>query len=579
MAIMIPDTVKEPTVSQAERRLFNRLKRELPDDAVVLHSLGLAGHPQKLWGEGDFVVISRLGVFVIEVKGGGVSCEDGLWTFTDRYGQTYTKTEGPFEQASSAMFAVRDAIRQHTDVGRILIGYGVIMPDETFEATGPEIEPGVLLDKRRFHEDLGDYLARLSAFWTKTYSEKHEGPVPVFPSAAQSQAIRKALRPEIRTAYTLNSQLAQLETDQVELTEEQCNILRRLDSNPRTLVTGAAGTGKTLLAMDLAVRLAEAGSRVLFLCYNRLLGEHLRQHVNQRNLSELLDADHLHSWFDRAIESAELGSMLSNRPSDDDEFFGPHYASVFSEAIVQLGAEPYDYLIVDEGQDLLTAPFLDAFDLSLKGGLAEGCWSVFMDPQQAIYAGVDEEMLGQLRGYGIAEFGLTVNCRNAREVAVSTAIVSGIEMPLEDVVEGGRTAVEFFQRGEDRHAMLERWLKKLGGEGVTRSDIVILSRLRPENCGLDHGNKVAEFRLHDLTKDEDRIRRGIDVCTMQAFKGLERRAVIAWELGPLDDAACQMLHYCGLSRARTCLIVFLEESQREAYERFAAEFGRRMATQ
>ena len=45
------------------------------------------------------------------------------------------------------------------------------------------------------------------------------------------------------------------------LTEEQYDRLEELEDNPRCLFEGAAGTGKTLLAVEFARRRARAGDR------------------------------------------------------------------------------------------------------------------------------------------------------------------------------------------------------------------------------------------------------------------------------------------------------------------------------
>jgi DNA replication protein DnaC len=58
-----------------------------------------------------------------------------------------------------------------------------------------------------------------------------------------------------------------------ELTQQQFAILRLLRMHERAAIVGGAGTGKTLLAMEKAQQLADAGYRVLFLCYNRNLSE------------------------------------------------------------------------------------------------------------------------------------------------------------------------------------------------------------------------------------------------------------------------------------------------------------------
>ena len=51
MARMLPPQVFDKTVSGAERRLFAKIKNELDDRWIVLHSLGLIGHPRKPWAE------------------------------------------------------------------------------------------------------------------------------------------------------------------------------------------------------------------------------------------------------------------------------------------------------------------------------------------------------------------------------------------------------------------------------------------------------------------------------------------------------------------------------------------------
>src|SRR5690242_2550994 len=101
MARMIPPTVHPSVRSGGERRLF-AIIRDAPGTAdwVCLHSLGLARHCAKRRGEIDFVLITRKGLFVLEVKAGRVARRDGEWIFTDRYGVEHRKRDGPFEQAS-----------------------------------------------------------------------------------------------------------------------------------------------------------------------------------------------------------------------------------------------------------------------------------------------------------------------------------------------------------------------------------------------------------------------------------------------------------------------------------------------
>ena len=111
MARMIPPTIHSNVRSGAERRLFRVIQKARDTEGwICLHSLGLARHATKRWGEIDFVFITPMGIFVVEVKGGRVRREAGTWVFTDRFDVEHRRREGPFEQASSAMFALPRAL-------------------------------------------------------------------------------------------------------------------------------------------------------------------------------------------------------------------------------------------------------------------------------------------------------------------------------------------------------------------------------------------------------------------------------------------------------------------------------------
>src|SRR5262249_14415867 len=141
-----------------------------------------------------------------------------------------------------------------------------------------------------------------------------------------------------------------------------------------------------------------------------------------------------------------LADLLDRHSETDEEFFLLQYPAAYQEALIQLNYKPFDCLILDEGQDLLSHPYLDALDLTLSGGLDRGTWHIFLDPLQTIHSGFDPTVLERLKNYGYAEFQLTVNCRNTREVAVLASMISGLDIPLEEVVEGGRTEMKYIVR-------------------------------------------------------------------------------------------------------------------------------------
>ena len=109
MVKLIPEVLAPEIKSSAEKRLFIVFRdHESEQKYVILHSLGIAEHNNKIFGEIDFVVICADGVLCLEVKGGDVSRTGGIWEFSNRYGVRSYKNEGPFQQAQGNMHSLRN---------------------------------------------------------------------------------------------------------------------------------------------------------------------------------------------------------------------------------------------------------------------------------------------------------------------------------------------------------------------------------------------------------------------------------------------------------------------------------------
>ena len=119
------------TDSKLEPKVFDQLRLAFSggDNSswFAMHSLNLPRHEYKRFGEIDFVVCGPKGLFVLEVKGGSVSCHDGIWETTNRYGETDRLKESPFSQAHSAMHGLLKKLPS-TMSNAFVVGYGVIMP-------------------------------------------------------------------------------------------------------------------------------------------------------------------------------------------------------------------------------------------------------------------------------------------------------------------------------------------------------------------------------------------------------------------------------------------------------------------
>lgn len=575
MAILIPDVPKKCNVS--ERLVYERLGRELPDDWVVLHSLGLPGHKKKIWGEADIVVLSTHGVFALEVKGGQVACHNGVWTFGGSDIKSYTKREDPWTQSKGTMMAIRERLHAELpEFQKVLFGYGVVMPMTAFTTTGAEIVPEVLVDKRSFKQRLNLYISKLEKYWQQRYLEKH-GHYYSGASPAQIRAARQVLRPDLETTLSIGSYLTGLDATLLQLTNEQIRASRRMAANPRTIVRGPAGTGKTVIALERARQHSDEGRRVLYLCFNQLLASHIRLSLSADARAKNVEVRHVHSIYRALIEKAGLLTRLNNEDSNHPDFFGKRFPEMVVEALCELPDQTWDVVIVDEAQDLLTPEHLDALDVMLKDGLNRGRWHLFFDPLQNLYGSeVEAQVEGRLNDGHPAFDDLTDNCRNTREVAAQGSIISGIDLALTGAPPGPSCDNIYYADSAEALQKLTETIERLLKADVRTQDIAILSTRKRENSLLAGITTIAGHTLAD-TGDEAALRSGaIVVSTMHAFKGLERPVVLAIDLEEIGDTTWSMLHYAGLSRACGLLHAFLPAGAKKAYERQAEAFGRRM---
>lgn len=574
MAVLIPDIPGD--CPNSERYIYERLGRELPGAWIVLHSLGLAGHEKKIWGEADITILSERGVFVLEVKGGSVTCKDGLWRFGGDFAG-YTKRESPWAQAIGCLGAVRKRLHQAAPAFReVLFGIGVAMPYTIFTATGAEIIPEVLLDRRSLQRKLDQYVQSLEEYWKEEYLRKHGREYRGLSRAELRQA-RQILRPDVDTALSLGGYLTGLDERIVQLTNEQVKASRRMAANPRTVVRGSAGTGKSVIALDRARRLAADGQRVLYLCFNKLLAAHVKGGLTHCRETDLMDVRNVHAIYREIIERAGLISRLEREDDGTEDFFAKRFPELAAEALCEKRHDGWDVLVVDEAQDLLTPEHLDVFDLLLKDGLRRGRWHLFLDPLQNIFSvEIQSSVENRLTECAPAFDDLYENCRNTRQVAVQASIVSGIDLAVSGAPDGPDAEIHYYADDEDAVAILEGLLRRLVEADVRPQEIAILSSRRAENSLLASRGELAGLRLAAAT-DEPSLRAGdVLFTTMHAFKGLERQAVIAVDMDEIGNDVWSMLHYTGLSRARSLLNVLVPVAARKTYKKQAQAFGRRL---
>ena len=560
---MIPSYISEES-SNAERKLF-RLFNNSDDlkDWVCLHSLGVIRHLRKREGEMDFVLIGPPGIFVIEVKGGRVSRDEGVWSFTDRHGRVSTKRESPFEQARTALYSLRQDIQQNcagTD-RNILYGYGAAFPDIEFKIQSPEWDSAMVYDSRSSSEPIGKYVRKLSEYWTS----RQPSIVPI--DKGTTDRITKFLRGNFDTIRPVGIDVRESEDALLKLTEEQFVCLDAMSDNPRTLFIGPAGTGKTVLAAEKARRNAREGINTLFLCYNQMLAVYLRESFQAEGLQDFITVMTVHSYFQSSIKAAGYSKALEEVRGkvDDNKLYRDVYPELFLKAAELI--QKYEYLIIDEAQDVLSDTYLLALDAILTAGLDGGSWTILLDPenQANLFERLSKEGLDHLKHAG-SVYRLSINCRNTQPIAIQTAIISGHKLGTVAKTHGLPVEYSWFTNQHDQSVKVTQILRRLILQGIKPADIVILSPKSGSASLAGSGRLRAGapiVRLDESNVAENRT--SIAYSSVSAYKGLESAVIIFTDIMQIDTEWSRTVNYIGFTRARTMLVVSASEELQQAY--------------
>jgi len=385
---LIPPIINPNTKSDAERLIFDNFQNS-NIKGVAIHALDLSKHQSKLYSEIDFVIITERGVLCLEVKGGDVRFEHGKWAYTNRHGITNYKDESPFTQARSNKEYIMKYVRENhkkqngNEIKYCIYGYGVIFTDITFHERGAGIDLEIVFDNS--HDNIDEYINNLYNIWENRICEllshsQHSSKMP------RLKPGHIALLQEILIGKTgcnkesiEGKNFVDIDGKLNELSEKQYKVFQYGIQNRRQLIEGGAGTGKTLIGIKYAIEKAKEGNRVLFLCFNILLRKWIDEIISCQS-KDSIDIKVI-NFHDYLLELT--GLSIPNEREALDIFYKSTLPSAFIE-IVDI-FEPYDTLIVDEGQDLLLENYLICIDQFVIGGLDHGNWIIMYDENQNLY--------------------------------------------------------------------------------------------------------------------------------------------------------------------------------------------------
>lgn len=519
---MIPSSVRNFHGSLGEQRVFQAL-RGLPDKVVVIHSFRWL-HPGSgrtvtgtfgAQGEGDFVLFDPgRGLMVIEVKGGEIWCDQGEWRQRNRRTGAVLSIH-PEEQARNTVHRIREEVQARVQGTRsMLFCHAIWFPEGVADRSNlPMYCPSEIV----FDEDdvvrPSAGIEKAFAYWSKVLPGR--GGI----SEMTARAVIQALAPTLSLVPSVKRSVDDREAQLVQLTHEQAKVMHFLDEQRHAAIHGAAGTGKTMVALEKARRLASPRQQVLFLCYNNFLQRHLQANHAYPNVR----FSTFHSFAREMV--GPVGTL--------DEAIATLLDRLLGDAPV-----PYDHLIVDEGQDF-RAEWLEYLGHRFR----ESVFYVFYDRHQLIQGG-DLPWLESVP----CRLVLGRNCRNTDQIARAAYRVGGLANTPNLGVSGPRPLLHSVRTEEEAVSLTEALLEAACVKAkASPHELAVLT--------LEKHSELSAFlrmRISGQNVTTDPTVGRATVTTARRFKGLEASLVIVPDVDfrRAADPDWRRRLYVACSRAR-----------------------------
>ncbi len=487
---------------ESEDKVYNTLIDALPTGWYAWHSLKLRTMENED-AECDFVITDpNQGILILEVKGGSIRKQEGLW-----YQNNKPLKTSPLDQAKRCRRILLSKFREK-DIKPPRIGEAVCFPDTPFEQqpTQADLEGRVVGSSHLpyFDKILPDLLKKA----TQSFKERKA-------STGWIKTLHgmwcESWVPEMR--LSIRSKLS--EEKRLRLDREQFLALCRIIENDKVIVQGGAGTGKTVLACELAKKEAASDRNVLLLCFTDALGLELSKKFEEPNItatpigkfSVKLLRDKGHEIHEIATpefwDNIPLQAAVDGLPPEDDR---------------------WDTVIVDEGQDMGS----NGWELIRECAKGDKRIWIFEDNNQGFWKdrNIPDELLDKCVKY---ELDTPYRCPPGVQALADAYVGEKLDVSLvRSAIEDGTIKIIKSEQS-NIHENVGKEINALLKEGFELSDIAVISlrgMMLEEN--IMHVEKLGGQTVVKATGPD--AYNNIACDTFLRFKGLERPAVIVTDL-------------------------------------------------
>lgn len=536
MAIMIPSFPYGFDPKSREDEMFASIEK-LPNEYYVFYSFKLVALKDDSWKEKeiDFVIYNRdKGVMFIEAKAGSVRCDHGIW----KYGNG-DEMRDPFKQAIDGRWRFKKDLEELQKfekdkiADRCKFAFAVWFPSLFSKQVDKIILPqnadrSVILTA----EDMDNPVASIERIFS--YDICAQGQTNLS-KKDEEFLLNHFLCPTFNIIPPKSFELDFKRKRFDAMLAEQSGLLNYLEFQRNAVINGAAGTGKTMIAVEKARRHSQSGETVLFLCFNNKLKEYLEKMYSYPGVSYYtIDGFACKLCSTATADFNDLESILLEYDDNVDEF-------------------PYRHVIIDEGQDFgqdrihADTIFELLEDIVLK--TPNGTFYVFYDRLQV----VQSEKVPSFIENADCRLTLYKNCRNTKRIAETSFKPLKLEKQpklFDSALTGDAPQIAFCPGNEC--LKLDAIIKKSIADGLDNIQIV--------SC-VGTGSSVIEKQVVD---DFYQMKAGkIPFSTARKFKGLEADHVILVDVDKKLLEEESMLFYVAASRAKFQLSVISSLSNQD----------------
>lgn len=545
MAIMIPDKPMDISKESLEDVMFEALER-LPDDYYVFHSFKLLNCDDGFYHESetDFIIFNaKKGLICIEAKAGKriQRREDGNWYYGSGIRMAH---KGPYNQAASNMWKLT---RYASSLGlddvmnkcKVLsaVWFPSIEKANLFKVNLPsEADKRITLTA----EALDDPQTYIDEIFDIEFTA---GTKTILSPENADLLVQKLLCPHFNLIPSITFKNDQKKRIFNRLLNEQTKLLDYLVDQPNGVINGAAGTGKTMIGLEMARRRGCEGERVLFLCYNKYLLDFLKE-----NYADLENVDFY------TIDGLACKMCQTDKP-DYKQFCEVledcYYNSTFG----------YRHIIIDEGQDfgqtdIAENNVIELLEMNvLENEVFPGTFYVFYDKLQLVQGREIPKYIQE----SDCKLTLYKNCRNTLNIAKTSLRPMGEtsrKVAVKDGTCDGDLPLMSFCSEEDIKDIIDSLINTFKENGD--EEIVILTYKTEQQSVLAQYLENGHYKFK---------KKNLLFSTCRKFKGLEADAVI---LVDVDDTLFNEVDsrrfYVGSSRARFDLGIVSQLSEDECKE-------------